>query len=119
MGRVSSVWKAFAFFHSQSAIAAYRSSRKRALCQMYRTVLLQESASWKSKSAKTFLRTRRNNGPGTPWYGIADFMYLCIWGALLGSAACFNSDRRCRSSGWLIRGEELIRGQTHKSPNYV
>src|SRR5438128_1082234 len=87
MGRVSSVWKAFAFFHSQSAIAAYRSSRKRALCQMYRTVLLQEPASWKSKSAKTCLRTRRSSGPGTRGEGLAGLMYSCVWGALAGSAS--------------------------------
>ena len=35
MGRVSSVWKAFAFFHSQSAIAAYRSGNAPALLQVF------------------------------------------------------------------------------------
>ena len=61
--------------------------------QMWSTVSLHESAFSKWRLAKTFLKTLRANGVGTPWYGIVDFMYACIPSALLGSATCFSSDR--------------------------
>jgi hypothetical protein len=35
---------------------------------------------------------------GTPWYGIADFMYACMSGALAGSPACRKALRNFRNN---------------------